>query len=68
MKRKVYNPCLIITVILLFLFLVNQNILEAGVEIGDIVENFTLPDFEGNNHSLYDYEGQVIFINFWAVI
>jgi len=29
--------------------------------------DFTLPDFEGTEHSLTDYKGQIIILNFWAI-
>ena len=29
-------------------------------------ENFTLPDLAGRRHSLDDYRGQVVLVNFWA--
>ena len=29
--------------------------------------DFTLPDFDGNEHSLSDYKGNVIILNFWAI-
>ncbi len=28
--------------------------------------NFTLPDLEGGNHSLSQWKGQVVLLNFWA--
>jgi len=28
---------------------------------------FTLKDLNGTNHSLSDYEGKVLFMNFWAI-
>ena len=33
---------------------------------GDVVSDFTLLDLEGNQVSLSDYEGYVIFINFFG--
>jgi peroxiredoxin len=36
--------------------------------INDVdMRDFTLPDFDGNEHSLSDYKGQIIILNFWAV-
>ncbi len=36
--------------------------------INDIdIRDFTLPDFDGDEHSLSDYKGQVVILNFWAV-
>ena len=28
--------------------------------------DFTLADQYGNEHTLYDYKGKVVFLNFWA--
>ena len=66
------NARLLIIIFALVVFMmllsgINQNAKAAGVEIGSIVDNFTLPDFDGSDHTLYDYKGHVIFINFWAV-
>lgn len=37
-------------------------------EVGEILpaEDFTLVDQYGNTHSLSDYKGKVVFLNFWA--
>ena len=35
-------------------------------ELGDTVEDFTLPDLDGNPVSLYDFQGDVILLNFFA--
>jgi hypothetical protein len=35
-------------------------------EIGDVVDDFTLPSLDGDTISLSDYSGQVVLINFWA--
>lgn len=68
MNRKILITCIVVVVINLILSGPVEYTLAAGVEVGDIVDNFTLPDFDGNTHNLFDYEGHVIFINFWAVI
>lgn len=34
-------------------------------EIGDIVDNFTLPSATGDSISLYEYWGKVILIHVW---
>jgi len=34
--------------------------------VGDTVANFTLNDISGNPVSLYDYQGEVILLNFFA--
>ncbi len=38
----------------------------AGGEIGTKVENFSLPDTEGNTRSLSQYSGRVLMLCFWA--
>lgn len=35
--------------------------------VGDTVNNFTLSDIDNNPVSLYDYYGQVVLLNFWAI-
>jgi thiol-disulfide isomerase/thioredoxin len=32
----------------------------------DGADEFTLPDFQDNKHSLSDYKGKVVLLNFWA--
>ena len=44
-------------------------VLQAGsasavYQIGDIVDDFVLDDVHGVSHSLYDYEGKIIVLNF----
>ena len=36
----------------------------ASYNIGDVVDNFILDDVDGVSHSLYDYEGKLIVLNF----
>ncbi len=35
-------------------------------EIGEPAPQFVLRDADGNAHTLSDYEGQVVWLNFWA--
>jgi peroxiredoxin len=37
----------------------------AWPQPGALAPNFTLPDTAGVNHSLYDYQGKVVFLFFW---
>ncbi|PMQ00957.1 MAG: thiol:disulfide interchange protein [Dictyoglomus sp. NZ13-RE01] len=36
------------------------------IKIGTIAINFSLPDLNGKTHSLKQYKGSVILLNFWA--
>ena len=38
----------------------------AAYQVGDSISDFTLYDADGNAVSLYDYQGKVVFINFWG--
>lgn len=42
------------------------EVINEGVFQGDKAFDFTLTDREGNEVSLSDYEGKVVFMNFWA--
>jgi peroxiredoxin len=37
---------------------------QAAYQVGDVVDDFTLVDTEGISHSLYDYKGKIILLNF----
>ncbi len=37
----------------------------AGVNVGTDAPDFTLKDVDGVNHSLSDFEGKVVLLNFW---
>ncbi len=37
-----------------------------GQWVGREAESFDLPDLQGRSHSLSDYRGEVVFLNFWA--
>jgi len=37
-----------------------------GQWVGRPAESFELPDLNGERHSLSDYRGDVVFLNFWA--
>lgn len=37
-----------------------------GQWVGRKAPGFTLPDLQGKEHSLEDYRGKVVFLNFWA--
>ena len=38
---------------------------EAQYQVGDTVGDFTLNDAYGTPVSLYDYQGQVVWVTFW---
>jgi hypothetical protein len=63
MRLKVF--CLIMVSIIM---LSGLNIFAQTLDVGDIAQDFTLIDINGNSHSLYDNAGKVIFINFFAVL
>lgn len=40
--------------------------LVEGKDVGNIAPDFTLKDAEGNDVSLSDFRGKIVFLNFWA--
>lgn len=40
--------------------------MDPVVEVGKIVADFTLIDLQGRQHSLRDYRGWIVIINFWS--
>ena len=38
----------------------------TGINIGDLAPDFTLADLDGNPITLSDFQGNTVFINFWA--
>jgi peroxiredoxin len=38
---------------------------QAQYQVGDHIENFTLPDTSGNMVSLYDYIDRLVVLAFW---
>ena len=51
--------------ILVFLVIVNP-IATRGYELGDKVADFTFNDLNGNPKNLYEHEGDVVILNFFA--
>lgn len=39
---------------------------ETGIQVGQIAPDFTLPDPDGNQKSLSDYQDKLVLIQFWA--
>jgi cytochrome oxidase Cu insertion factor (SCO1/SenC/PrrC family) len=50
------------TLVLIF----STNFAHASYAVGDTVTNFTLNDVHGNPISLYNYQGEVILLNFFT--
>lgn len=40
--------------------------MDSVIKIGKQAPNFTLNDLEGHQHSLQDYRGQIVLVNFWS--
>jgi len=51
---------------LLCLILILPSISFGQYVVGNTVPNFTLNDVDGTQYSLYDYMGEVVFLNFYA--
>jgi len=52
--------------IILTCCLVSATLPAAAYEVGDLVENITLPDLSGAEANLSDYAGKIIVLNFFA--
>lgn len=39
---------------------------EIGTKVGQIAPDFTLPDKDGNEKSLSDFDGELVVVDFWA--
>ncbi len=40
--------------------------LQVGTEKGQLAPDFEISDYDGSRHSLSDFRGQVVYVNFWA--
>ena len=40
--------------------------IETGIEKGNMAPDFILADVNSNNHSLSDYKGKLVLLQFWA--
>ncbi len=56
---------LVVPVSVVFLLVIGVNA-ACALEDHPAAPNFTLKDLRGNEISLSDYEGKVLFLNFWA--
>jgi len=54
-------------VIIIGMLVLSSCGLEAAPEIGYPAPDFTLNDLDGNEVSLSDFRGKVVFLNFWAI-
>lgn len=63
------NRAIIIIIMLLAVAIVVFAVLNSKQDTGSSVSkaiDFTLTDQYGTEHTLSDYEGKVVFVNFWA--
>lgn len=56
----------ILAIAIIYTIVVNVTADEEIVEVGDMAPDFTLVDLEGNTHTLSDYRGEGVFLNFWG--
>lgn len=45
---------------------VNNNTPSTGYYPGELIPDITITDLAGENHSLYDFKGKKVVVNFWA--
>jgi thiol-disulfide isomerase/thioredoxin len=43
-----------------------QGELQVGSQKGQIAPDFEISDFDGTRHTLSDFRGRVVYVNFWA--
>ncbi|NOY71190.1 MAG: TlpA family protein disulfide reductase [Gammaproteobacteria bacterium] len=65
MGKKVVVSKYRVALLLLGSILMKSQSLHAS-PLMPLAENFTLPDIEGQQVSLNDYQGQYVLLNFWA--
>ena len=64
LKRKWMHLSIVATLALLLF----SGSAQAVYSVGDqVTTNFTLNDVNGVTHSLFDYQGQCVFINFFTL-
>lgn len=52
--------------LMLLIFVLSIGTTFGAYKVGDHINDFSLFDCDGNRVNLYDFEGKVIFINFWG--
>ncbi|UNT57725.1 thiol-disulfide oxidoreductase ResA [Lysinibacillus capsici] len=69
-KRKFLMRSIILIVLFGAIFFTVYTTLSQDknevLKIGDEAPNFTLVDMQGDKHSLEEYKGQGVFLNFWG--
>ena len=61
--NKIPQIMKILTILTVLLIISNGM---SQYTVGQTVANFTLDDVYGNSHSLYNYQGNIILLNFFA--
>jgi cytochrome oxidase Cu insertion factor (SCO1/SenC/PrrC family) len=65
MRRFVTVPTVLVILGLLLIGLVAVPPAMAVYQVGDHVNDFTLPDGQGNMVSLHDYQDRIVLLMFW---
>lgn len=76
MKKKLISPkyslsgrkvvVIVLVTLMLIPLMVVPGCSSSGIEEGESAPDFTLEDLDGNQVSLGDLQGKVVFLNFWA--
>ncbi len=61
-----YRKFIFLSVVAVIFMTMATQFSHATYHVGDTVNNFTLPDSEGNQVSLYNFSGMVVLLNFWT--
>ena len=69
-KSRLYIRVLILSILVMtIVYTIYSNLTKEGnavLKVGDDAPDFTLTDLNGNQHTLSEYKGQGVFINFWG--
>lgn len=66
MKRNVIGIVIALILVVGVVFVAMGSSSEGGKDITQAASGFTLKDQTGKEHSLSDYKGKVVVLNFWA--